>query len=117
MTRRPPGTRMRTSCIGVALDPDFAVNRRVFLYYTESATGADTVGTPIPLGNRVYRYTWDGSALVNPVLVLDLPVTNGPNHNGGVLTFGSDGALYAVIGDLNRGGKLQNFPLGPDPDD
>ena len=43
--------------LGIALDPDFAVNRRVFLYYTESATGADTVGTPIPLGNRVYRYT------------------------------------------------------------
>ncbi len=103
--------------LGIALDPDFAVNRRVFLYYTESATGSDTVGSPIPLGNRVYRYTWDGSALVNPVLVLDLPVTSGPNHNGGVLAFGPDGALYAVIGDLNRGGKLQNFPTGPDPDD
>jgi len=103
--------------LGIALDPDFAVNRRVFLDYTESATGADTAGSPVPLGNRVYRYTWDGTALVNPVLVLDLPVTSGPNHNGGVLTFGPDGALYAVIGDLNRGGKLQNFPTGPAPDD
>src|SRR2546426_11809564 len=65
--------------LGIALDPDFAVNRRVFLYYTESGNGSDTVGSPTPLGNRVYSYTWDGAALVNPVLVLDLPVLSGPN--------------------------------------
>ena len=103
--------------LGIALDADFAVNRQVFLYYTESATGSDTTGSPTPLGNRVYRYTWDGTALVNPVLILDLPVTAGPNHNGGVLAVGPDGALYAVIGDLNRRGKLQNVSTGPDPDD
>src|SRR5437867_9242323 len=103
--------------LGIALDPDFAVNRRVFLYYTESATGTDTVGSPPPLGNRVYRYTWDGTALVNPVLILDLPVLPGPNHNAGVLTFGPDGSLYAIIGDLNHGGKLQNNVFGADPDD
>jgi len=103
--------------LGIALDPDFPVNRRVFLYYTESATGADTAGSPAPLGNRVYRYTWDGAALVNPVLILDLPATPGPNHDGGVLAFGPDGDLYAVIGDLNRNGRLQNFPAGPAPDD
>jgi aldose sugar dehydrogenase len=103
--------------LGIAPDADFAVNRQVFLYYTESATGSDTAGSPTPLGNRVYRYTWNGTALVNPVLVLGLPVTSGPNHNGGVLAVGPDGALYAVIGDLNRRGKLQNVPTGPDPDD
>jgi hypothetical protein len=54
---------------------------------------------------------------VNPILILDLPVSPGPNHNGGVLTFGPDGALYIVIGELNRSGKLQNVPTGADPDD
>ena len=103
--------------LGIALDPDFPVNGRVFLYYTESSTGSDTNGSPAPLGNRVYSYTWNGSALVNPQLVLSLPVLSGPNHNGGVLTFGKDGALYVVIGDLNHSGKLQNFPTGNDPDD
>jgi glucose/arabinose dehydrogenase len=104
--------------LGIAVDPDFIHNRQVFLYYTESATGGDTaMSTSIPLGNRIYRYTWDGSALVNPVLIADLPATSGPNHNGGVIAFGPDDALYAIIGDLNRGGKLQNFPSGPDPDD
>lgn len=104
--------------LGIALDPDFINNRHVYLYYTESATGADTsLSSSTPLGNRVYRYTWNGSALVDPRLVLDLPATPGPNHDGGVIAFGPDDALYAVIGDLNRNGKLQNFPAGPDPDD
>ncbi len=102
--------------LGIAVDPDFPVNHYVYLYVTQSATGTDTVGLPPPLGNRVYRGTWDGTTLVNPTLLLDLPVTPGPNHNGGVLAFGPDGALYAVIGDQNRSGRLQNFPNGAAPD-
>jgi glucose/arabinose dehydrogenase len=104
--------------LGIAVDPEFADNRRVYLYYTESATGSDTNSSgSTPLGNRIYRYTWDGAALRDPVLIVDLPATPGPNHDGGILAFGPDGALYGVIGDLNRDGKLQNFPSGPDPDD
>ena len=110
------GSLSERGLLGIALDPDFPVNRHVYLYLTESSTGADTVGVPGPVGNRVYRGTWDGTTLVNPTLILDLPVTPGPNHNGGVLAFGPDGALYAVIGDQNRGGKLQNLPNGAAPD-
>ena len=100
--------------LGIATDPDFINNNHVYLYYTESSTGAD--GTS-PVGNRVYRYTWDGSALVDPVLILDLPATPGPNHDGGVILFGPDDKLYVVIGDLNRNGQLENFPAGDPPDD
>jgi hypothetical protein len=60
---------------------------------------------------------WDGSALINRQLLLDLPVTPGPNHDGGAMTFGPDGKLYLVIGDLNRNGQLQNFLAGSPPDD
>lgn len=95
----------------------------VFLYYTEAATDGGT-----PLGNRVYRYAWNPATglLENGQPILDLPVTPGPNHDGGVLVMGrpgdggsaGDGAfLYAVIGDLNRNGKLQNNAAGADPDD
>ena len=89
---------------------------RVFLYYTE-AQGSDG-GTA--LGNRVYRYDWDPGTgtLINPLLVLDLPVTPGPNHDAGVILIEpGTGLLYAMIGDLNRNGQLQNFPSGPAPDD
>lgn len=98
--------------LGIALDPDFINNNFVYLYYTESTTDGGT-----PLGNRVYRYTWNGSALVSPFLVLDLPGGPGPNHDGGIVMFGADDKLHAIIGDLNRNGKLQNYPTGLDPDD
>ncbi len=103
--------------LGIALHPGFPGTPFVYLYVTESATGADTAGSPPPLGNRVYRYTWNGSALVSPVLIVSLPVIPGPNHNGGVILFGPDGKLYVVIGDLNRNGQLQNIATGPPPDD
>ena len=83
----------------------------VYLYYTESKGG--------DLRNRVYRYEWNGQNqnLVNPTLILDLPALPGPNHDGGKLVIGPDHYLYAVIGDLNHRGKLQNANDGPDPDD
>jgi glucose/arabinose dehydrogenase len=103
--------------LGIALHPTFPATPWIYLYYTESSTGSDTSGTPAPAGNRIYRFTWNGQTLVEPALILDLPALPGPNHDGGVLTFGPDGKLYAVIGDLNRDGQLQNVPNGPPPDD
>jgi glucose/arabinose dehydrogenase len=103
--------------LGIALHPAFPVTPWVYLYFTESSTGADTFNSPPPVGNRVYRFRWNGSALVEPTLFLDLPVLPGPNHDGGAITFGPDGKLYAVIGDLNHRGQLQNLPAGPAADD
>jgi glucose/arabinose dehydrogenase len=83
----------------------------VFLYYTESNDGE--------LRNRVYKYSWNAQdqTLVNPILILDLPALPGPNHDGGKLVIGPDHYLYAVIGDLNHRGKIQNIIYGSDPDD
>jgi len=103
--------------LGIAIHPNFPTSPFVYLYYTESSTGSDTSGSPAPLGNRVYRYTWNGGTLVGPQLILDLPVTPGPNHNGGAMTFGPDDKLYVVIGELNRNGQLQNFSGAAAPDD
>jgi aldose sugar dehydrogenase len=106
--------------LGIALHPQFPVTPSVYLYFTESSTGTDTSGLPTeptPFGNRVYRYTWSGSKLTSPRPILALPVTPGPNHDGGKIAFGPDDKLYVVIGDLNRNGQLQNFSSGPPPDD
>ena len=70
----------------------------VFLYATETE-GQDNGNI---LGNKLYRYDFIDGKLVNPVLLLDLPFTPGPSHNGGVLRIGPDGNLYLVMGDLNR---------------
>src|SRR5262245_4323930 len=103
--------------LGIAVHPNFPTSPFVYLYYTESGNVSDTSGSPVPLANRVYRYTWNGSALVSPQLLLDLPVTPGPNHNGGTMSFGPDDKLYVVIGELNRTGQLQNFLGAAAPDD
>src|SRR4029450_6867666 len=50
---------------GIPLHPNFPATPHVYLYWTESATGADTTvlsETPL-LGNRVDRFVWDGSTL------------------------------------------------------
>lgn len=82
----------------------------VFLYYTEP------VGEQVR--NRLYKYEWTGTGnLTGGQLILDLPGEPGPNHDGGKIAIGPDRMLYAVIGDLNRDGMLQNVRDGPLPDD
>jgi glucose/arabinose dehydrogenase len=49
--------------LGIALHPDFPDDPGVYLFWTESTTGADTdvlSETPL-LGNRVDRFVWNGS--------------------------------------------------------
>ena len=70
-----------------------------------------------PLGNRLLRYELVNNKLVNAKLLLDLPATPGPHHNGGNIRIGPDQNLYVVIGDLE--GHLtesQNIKNGPPPD-
>ncbi len=87
--------------------PDF-----VYLYYTESAEkdGSDEneSGAKEPLGNRLYRYELESGKLVNPKLLLDLPVNPGPRHTGGEVAIGPDNNVYVTIGDLDGTFKKQH---------
>src|SRR5213075_699683 len=94
-----------------ALDPDFIDNHRLFLYYAESTVDGGAI-----FANRVVRYSWDGSQLVDPRLILDFP-DFGANEIGGIVNFGHDDKLYTLVGAMERSGKLQNVAAGPDPDD
>ncbi|HET7719450.1 MAG TPA: PQQ-dependent sugar dehydrogenase, partial [Acidimicrobiales bacterium] len=78
--------------LGVAVDPDFAGNRFVYLYYTHNTFGACV--------NRVSRWVLgDDNAASGEVVLLDRIHSTAGNHNGGDLNFGKDGALYVSVGD------------------
>jgi len=95
--------------LGIAVSKHENGPTYVFLYYTEAKVeGSDVcakIGEPctgdIPLGNRLYRYELVDNKLVNPKLLLDLPTTPGPSHDGGVVKIGPDNNVYVVVGDLN----------------
>ena len=78
--------------LGAVVDPAFASNGFVYLYYTRSKSGTCV--------NRVSRFTMSG-ATIGPaselVLVDEIPATG--NHNAGDLAFGNDGYLYVSVGD------------------
>jgi glucose/arabinose dehydrogenase len=110
--------------LGMALHPDFPSNPRIYLYWTESSTGADSGAlADVPLlGNRVDSFTWNGSALAFDRNLIrlrafqmdaDQPLRG--NHDGGVLRFGPDRKLYIYMGDNGRRGQMQNLPDGPGP--
>jgi glucose/arabinose dehydrogenase len=82
---------------GIVLDPNFATNGFVYLYYTHlTASGSF---------DRLSRFT---ASATNPdvadpsselVLLDDIPTAVPGFHNGGVMQFGADGMLYVGIGD------------------
>jgi len=77
----------------------------VFLYYTESVgkdgeDDLDQAGLE-PLGNRLYRYLLKDGKLIDPKLLLDLPVRPGPRHTGGEVAIGPDSNIYLTVGDMD----------------
>jgi aldose sugar dehydrogenase len=87
----------------------------VFLYLTESKS-RDVNGSE-PLSNHLYRYDFEKNKLVNPKLILELPITRSSIHNGGVVLVGPDNNVYTVVGDLDdTSTKAENSRDGPEPD-
>lgn len=102
ITVDPSGER---GLLGVTLDPDFATNRFVYVYYTAT--------TPVA-HNRLSRFTADASGTLalagSQVVLLDVdPLSSATNHNGGAIHFGPDGKLYAAVGDNATGSNAQTL--------
>ena len=69
------------------------------------------------VANRLYRYEFVNGELVNPKLLLELPGTPGPRHNGGAIIIGPDNNLYIPIGDVDGHiSQAQNTKDGGPPD-
>lgn len=96
--------------LGVAVDPDFATTRRIYVYYTydkhntkETSAPDCDFNTDLDPVNRVSRLTLTAGLTTasETVLVDNIPSPNG-NHNAGDLHFGKDGYLYIATGDGGR---------------
>ncbi|HXF64525.1 MAG TPA: PQQ-dependent sugar dehydrogenase, partial [Caldilineaceae bacterium] len=90
--------------LGVAVDPDFAANGYIYLYYTyhnNTTCGSAMLPDPFPV-NRVARFTLGANDIVDPaselILIDNIPSPEG-THNAGDLAFGPDGYLYISVGD------------------
>ncbi len=89
--------------LGMAFDPRFSSNGRVFLHYTVDDAGQ--------LQSVLAAYTsLDGGATLDPASEVILLTVDQPfnNHNGGHLAFGPDGMLYMALGDGGSGGDPDN---------
>ena len=80
---------------GLAVDPDFATNRRLWVYYTDFH---------VPVRNRlsVFEYDEPSDTLQNEQVVVEGPTLENDIHNGGCLAFAPDGTLFLGIGDDGR---------------
>jgi aldose sugar dehydrogenase len=118
----PVNSASERGLLGIAVHPKFRRNGWVYLFWSESRTGADsdTLDGVRLLGNRIDRFEWNGEALEFDRNILQFrsfqadagqPLRG--NHDGGVLRFGPDGKLYAIVGDTGRRGQLQNLVDGP----
>ena len=129
----PVNSASERGLLGIAVQPDFATSHGVYLYWTQSTTGADSTNlAEVPtLGNRVDRFVWDPTlktlSLDKNIITLHAFQADSAtpccgsssaqpmrgNHDGGKILFGPDGKLYFQIGDQGRRGQLQNLAGGP----
>ena len=79
--------------LGVTVDPSFATNHYIYLYYTHASGNCY---------NRVSRFVLGDNNVVDrsteTVLIDQIPSPSG-SHNAGDLHFGPDGYLYVSVGD------------------
>jgi glucose/arabinose dehydrogenase len=91
--------------LGVTVDPNFATNGYIYVYYTASSS---------PVVNRVSRFTASQSnpdvaaAGSEQIILGNIPSETGW-HNGGAIHFGGDGKLYVAVGEGHHEDNAQSL--------
>lgn len=98
-------TQSERGLLGLAFAPDYATSGRFYVNYT------DTIGRSVIARFGVSPTDPDAADSDSEEVLLTIPQPK-DNHNGGDLTFGSDGLLYVAMGD--GGGGNDEFHNGQD---
>ncbi len=99
--RRAPVARVAVQALGeggllgLALDPEFASNRFVYLYFTTSQ------------GMQLERWRMDDQDRLQRERALAEGIEAGPIHDSGRIAFGPDRRLYVATGDAGEGRLAQ----------
>jgi glucose/arabinose dehydrogenase len=112
LTSRVLSADVERGLLSIAFHPQYATNHFFYVYFTTFGGGGLNQGDI-----RIERFTATSNPEVaNPAstkLIITIPHSANNNHNGGLLTFGPDGMLYAGVGDGggggDPGGNGQNF--------
>lgn len=83
--------------LGLAFAPDYVTSGRFYVYYT--APNGD-----VTIARMHVSSSPDRADSASREVLLTIPHSTYANHNGGRLTFGPDGYLYAGVGDGGGGG-------------
>lgn len=86
--------------MGLAVDPSFAENRRIYVMLTSQDPGGG-------LENRVERYRLGEGSLEDRAVVVD-GIPGARFHDGGRIAFGPDRHLYVTTGDATAPERAQD---------
>jgi glucose/arabinose dehydrogenase len=87
---------------GIVLDPNFATNHHVYLYYS----------APTPtIHSRLTRFTANGdvAAAGSEKIILEFDTQTSGLHNGGAMKFWNDGTLFIGTGDNETPSNSQDL--------
>jgi aldose sugar dehydrogenase len=95
----PVRTEAERGIGGLAVDPDFVTNGRIYVSYVAAANNRNTLS----------RFTMTGNTAEFDQQLIQSTIDSAVNHHGGALGFGPDGLLYWGVGDNANGANAQNL--------
>ena len=107
--RERTSTGNEQGLLSITLDPDFARNGYVYVWYSVRGGTDATRLARLATSGQGAAFAFDASSELT-ILEIEQPHSN---HNGGTLLFGPDGMLYLGVGDGGSQGDPHNHGQNP----